>query len=146
MNNNNKQGVQHNVSYGYLQTVRKEWKCVDGKCQETVTKCKNGQCDSSENKFKADHYPPELPQIESIQFPEFNFAEFFKSFKKFDFPSPINFDNTGLVDMVLDTKNFDYYFTNAKFINSKCIDRVCEVKTRTCTNGKCNEEVSKQNF
>lgn len=150
-NTDNSGGVQQSTSYGYLQSVRKEWKCVNGNCQESTTKCKNGACDSIENRFKADNYQPEIPKlqplpIQQFPFPQFDFTQLFNfpAFPKFEFPAPPTFDNQGLIDLVLDTKNFDYYYNNAKFVNSKCENNVCVVKTRTCNNGKCTEKTATQ--
>lgn len=144
----NTQGNLSNVSFGYLQTVRKEWKCANGQCQEQTTKCKNGKCESVENRFKADNYQPEVPQIAPITFPEFNFKEFFNSFAfpKLNLESFFNFDNFGLMDSVIDTKNSDYYFTDAKIITSKCHNKECLINTKNCTNGKCNEVSERRSF
>ena len=142
------QGNLSNASFGFLQTVRKEWKCANGQCQEQTTKCKNGKCESIENRFKVDNYQPEVPQLAPVPIPSFNFAEFFNfpAFPKFDLESFFNFDNFGSMDSVIDTKNSDYYFTDAKIINSKCINKECVIKTKNCTNGKCNEVSERRSF
>ncbi|KAL7033295.1 hypothetical protein ACKWTF_007531 [Chironomus riparius] len=142
------QGNLSNVSFGFLQTVRKEWKCADGQCQEQTTKCKNGKCEYVENRFKSNNYQPEVPQLAPIPFPSFNFAEFFNSFAfpKVDLESFFNFDNFGLMDSVVDTKNSDYYFTDAKIISSKCKNKECVISTKNCTNGKCNEVSERRSF
>ncbi|KAG5680277.1 hypothetical protein PVAND_009795 [Polypedilum vanderplanki] len=150
-NKKEQQGIQDDVSYGFIQTVRKEWKCANGRCTEHITKCKNGRCDSVDNSFKADNYQPDLPKIDPFPFPEIKFSELFAdlfaSFLKFDFPSPFNFDNFGIMDGVVDSKNSsEYYYTNAKFVNSKCANGICEVKTKTCVNDKCNEDFSTRSF
>jgi hypothetical protein len=147
----NHEGFFDNVSFGFVQTVRKEWKCSNGRCQEVIKKCKNGKCESAVNNFQADNYKPDVPKIDPFPIPELNFshlnfAELFKNLFTFDFPSPFNFDNSGSMDLVVDNKNSEYYFSNAKFVNSKCIDRTCEIKTKTCVNGKCDEATSTNRF
>jgi hypothetical protein len=108
--------------------VRKEWKCLDGQCEEHITKCKNKKCDSVNNRFKAEEFKPEI--LEPFNF-NFNFAEFFK------FP-----EFSGLMDFMIDTKNIEYFFSNAKFINSKCDGDTCTTKTKTCRNDKCEEQTT----
>lgn len=143
--NNQGQAVQN--QFAFFQTVRKQWKCRNNECEEKTINCKNGNCDSLENRFKAENYQPELPKLDPIPFPnDFNFAAFFNSnnLPGFDLPAQPQFDNTGEVDLVLNNNNQQYYFTNARYTNSKCINGVCEIITKTCKNGQCSESKATQ--
>lgn len=140
------QGELVTTQWAYLQSIRKEWKCRDGHCEEEVVKCKNGACDSFKNQFRADNYQPELPQLEPIAIPippnlSSSIASLLTQNPKNEIPPSSQFDNTGSVDLVVDTNNAQFYFSNAKFVNSKCLNGVCEIKTTTCTNGKCEESI-----
>lgn len=102
-------------------------------------------CDTLQNRFQAENYQPELPVLDPIPFPStFNFAAFFPTnqLPVFQFPAGPQFDSAGEVDLVLDSNKAQYYFTNAKIVNSKCYNGVCEVKTKTCTNGSCAESIT----
>lgn len=138
----NGQGQAVVNQFAYFQTVRKVWKCQNGDCEEKTVKCINGNCDSLENRFKAENYQPEIPQLDPIPFPSnFNFASFFSAnhFPKIEFPPLPQFDNTGEVELVLNNKDHQYYFSNARYVNTKCLNGVCEIKTKSCKNGKCEE-------
>lgn len=133
--------------FAAFQTVRKVWRCVNGECEEKTINCRNGNCDSLQNRFKADDYQPELPKLDPIPFPaNFNFDAIFNSnvFPKIEFAPLPQFDNTGEVDLVLNNNDQRYYFANARYVNSKCYNGVCEIKTKTCKDGKCQETVKTQ--
>lgn len=138
-------GQSDNSQWAYLQSIKKVWQCQNGHCEEKTVKCRNQVCDSIQNRFQADNYQPDLPALDPIPFPtNFNFAALFagNQLPQFQFPVGPQFDSAGEVDLVLDSNKSQYYFTNAKIVNSKCYNGVCEVKTKTCTNGKCAESIA----
>lgn len=131
-----------NQFYKSLTRIRKQWSCVNDNCEETTTKCLNANCETVKNQFKASNYQPEAPRIEKppvefINVPEiFNFSQF----PVFNTASSI-FDNLGMIDLVSNPKNFAYYWSNSMHISRKCLDNTCTTKTKTCTNGKCEEKI-----
>lgn len=141
------QGQAFQNQFSSFQTIRKLWRCVNDECEEKTINCKNGNCDSLQNRFKADDYQPELPKLDPIPFPvNFNFDAIFNAnnFPKIEFPQLPQFDNTGEVDLVLNNNDQRYYFANAKYVKSKCFNGVCEIRTKTCKDGKCQETVKTQ--
>lgn len=140
-------GELNSNQWAYLQSIKKVWQCQNGKCEEKIVKCKNQVCDSVQNRFQAENYQPDLPALDPIPFPTtFDFSSLFTGNQlpqfQFAFPTGPQFDSAGEVDLVLDSNKSQYYFSNAKFVNSKCFNGVCEIKTKTCTNGSCAESVA----
>jgi hypothetical protein len=118
---------------------------VDETCQENITRCTNNVCDTTKNRFNSKDYKPEIkiepPPVELTNIPEiFNFSQF----PLIDNEAP--FDSSGLIDLVSNTKNFTYYWSNSKYVNKKCINNVCTITTKTCVNGNCNEKVDTETF
>lgn len=127
-------------------TYRKQWKCSDNNCEEISIKCKNNVCNTEKLEFKSANYHPEIPQVEPflIDFP--NIAEILK-FPQL--PSPeidtSIYDNSGLIDFITNLQNVTYYYwSNSKHINKACHNNTCTIKTKTCTNGKCEEKTTQQ--
>lgn len=129
-----------NLSKQFLTTIRRQWSCVNGSCEETVTKCTNNVCDSTNNRFKAESYQPEVPPIVT---PPLDFQSIGETFKFPPIPS-INletpFDNSGLIELVTNNENFSYFWSNSKHVSRKCENKICSVTTKTCSNGKCEEK------
>lgn len=126
-------------SQEFLTTIRRQWSCVNGNCEETVIKCRNDVCDSTKNKFKAESYQPEIPEIVSTPFDFQSVAETFKfpNIPSVNIEAP--FDNSGQIDLVAN-KNFAYYWSHSKQVNRKCENKICSVTTKTCNNGSCEEK------
>lgn len=126
-------------SFQYLTTIRKQWNCVNNICEESVTKCNKNVCNTIKNQFKSENYRPEVPAVETPQ-AFLNLPEFlnFPNFPVVEITQP--FDNSGLIDLIANMKNFTYFYSNSKHINKKCQDNVCLITTKTCTNGKCDEK------
>jgi hypothetical protein len=129
----------------YFTTIRKQWKCVEDTCEEQIIKCNNGKCDTTKNEFKSQSYQPVVPQVEKLPIDLAELQEILK------FPQPLPtidftlpFDNSGLIDLIGNMKNFSYYFSNSKHINKKCQNKVCTITTRSCVNEKCEETTTTQ--
>lgn len=133
-------------SYHFVKTIRKQWACNDNSCEESVTTCRNKICDTTKNNFKAENYRPEIPKTETPPVELLNISEIFdfSQFPLVSIPSP--FENSGLIDLVANARNFTYYWSNSKHINKKCHNNACKVTTRTCTNGKCEEKITSEVF
>lgn len=129
----------------FYTTFKKQWKCVDNTCEETVTKCKDKDCDTTKAQFNSANYHPEVTKT---QIPEIDDLDLSEILKLPNFPfievdiSP--FDNSGLIDLVVNGKDFSYYWSNSKQINKKCHDNICKITTRTCTNGKCDDKTTEE--
>jgi hypothetical protein len=144
----NTHGSKSHAVVGYLQSIRKEWQCANGECSEVTTNCENGKCKSVQSKFHAENYQPEQPHIDESKLASINFEELFEllGFPKNFFSSSNNADSKGTMDLVFDKNTYKYYFSNAKYINTKCKNSVCVTTTRTCNNGQCDETNSTFNF
>jgi uncharacterized low-complexity protein len=145
---NNSQGQTGNFQWSYYQTIRKEWKCNNGECEEKTTKCTNSNtnCEALQNRFKADdNYQPEIPQLDLSrhQFPPPELAHFFTAATNEFQANPPAFENFGQVDIIQNAENSQFYYAEAKFFKKKCSNGVCTVTKTTCKNGKCNEETIK---
>lgn len=129
-------------AYKYLTTVRKQWKCIENICEESVTKCNNGICETTKTHFKSENYQPEVPKIEKPPAEVLNLSEILKlpEFPLIDVNLP--FDNSGLIYFVTNQNNFAYYWSNSKHINKKCHGNICTITIKTCMNGKCTEKIS----
>lgn len=119
---------------------------MNSECEERVTKCINNICDTTEKKFEAENYQPEIPNIVLPPPPPFNFQEILKfpQFPLIDVSSP--FDNSGLIDLVANMKDFTYYWSNSKQIHKNCQNNICSVTTKTCKNGKCEEKITTEHL
>jgi len=139
-----------NLDLKYLSTVRQQWKCIGNKCEENITKCNNGICDTKTHRFEAENYHPEVPNsIEKPagEVPNFNLSEIVAITEPppmIDVSSP--FDNSGSIYSVTNKDNATYFFSNSKHINKKCQNKVCTIMTKTCVNGRCEEKITSQPF
>jgi hypothetical protein len=127
-----------------LSTLRRQWRCTDGNCEETITKCRNSLCETSLKYFKSLNYKPaplkiEKPPIE-ITNQILNFTQFPETVQTLK-PSAINDINTGLIDVVINSEKSISYWSNSKHVTKTCRNRICVVVTETqsCIDGKCVE-------
>lgn len=139
-----------NLALKYLTTVRKQWKCIGNKCEENITKCNNGICDTKTNRFEAENYHPTVPNnIEKPIEEVFNFnltgiMPIKETPLTIDASSP--FDNSGSIYSVTNKDNVTYYYSNAIHVNKKCHNKICTIRTKTCVNGKCEEKIATEPF
>ena len=129
-------------SYKHLTTVRKQWNCANKVCQETVTKCNNGICETTKQQFESENYQPDIPNIEKPPTDLLNLSEILKPPEIPLIDVNLPFDNSGLIYFVTSPSNFIYYWSNSKHINKKCHNKVCTITTKTCMNGKCAEKIT----
>ena len=124
-----------------MTTIRKEWSCVNSKCEETVVKCTDNVCKTEKSKFESENYEPEIPIVEPSKIDIEKLPEIVKipNIAKPDTENPFN--QSGLIDLVTNFDNFSYYWSNSKHINKKCQNKVCTTTTKTCKNGKCDEKI-----
>lgn len=65
---------QNHYSYNYSSSAKQEWKCVNNVCEEIVTRCKNGVCETKKkDQIDAQVFKPEILQLEPPPFDVKNF-------------------------------------------------------------------------
>lgn len=125
------------LRFHYQTSERKQWSCIENKCEESVTKCNNNICDTTKNQFQSNNYKPEATKIEKPPAEILNLPEGI-DFSQFPI---IEVDNSGLIELLKSGKNFTYYWSNSKYIDKKCLGHVCTITTTSCLNGKCDEKI-----
>lgn len=60
---------QNHFSYNYSQSAKQEWKCVNNVCEEVITRCKNGVCETNtKNQIDAQVFKPEVLHLDPPPF------------------------------------------------------------------------------
>lgn len=131
-------------SFQFFSTVRKQLKCVDQICEEVTTKCNNNVCDTTKSEFKSDKYRP--VEILKIEKPEIDISDILHLPQNFPFIDIDTFDNSALIDLLANVKNFTYSWNNSKRVDKKCQNNICTITTKTCKNEKCTENTISEKY
>lgn len=139
---------QSDFFYQTLTSLRKQWKCYNNNCAETITKCSNNKCETVKYHFKSENYQPEVSKIENPPVEKLNHHEIF------NFPQSSEHNatmtdflinhpnlNSGLIDAVLNIEKSVVYWSKSKHVTKTCKNRTCLTTTQSCENGKCTNEM-----
>ena len=127
--------------YKTLTSVRKQWKCNNSNCEETITKCRNSMCETVKYQFESENYQPEVSKIESLSVHRgvLNFPQLTEhNATLLDFSNNSSL-TSGLITAVLNIDRSVLYWSNSKHVIKACRNKFCMTTTHSCENGKCTE-------
>ncbi|CAO1408890.1 unnamed protein product [Diamesa serratosioi] len=108
---------------GSSYSERTETRCVNGNCQEVVTKCRNGICSDNQLNSINSAYPVRnvyLPQTESIEQSYYISPNVRTHYSR---------NNGGLTSNNGLSRNEEQH--------TECVNGVCKTTTKICNNGNC---------